>query len=589
MGGAMENAGLITYDDTLLLLDADAPLSQQRNFGTVVAHELAHQWFGNLVTPRWWDDIWLNESFAEWMGNKVAVQWRPEIGAGPAQLSGALGAMEQDSLAVGRPIRQAITRNEDVNSAFDSITYEKGGQVLEMIEEYLGEEKFRRGVQAHLKRFPYGTATATDFFQSIGTAAGDPRIVRAFQSFVTQRGVPLIEVRSAAGGGYTLRQSHYRPIGVAAGQSSQWIVPVCARSGDQRACTLLEGQEARLNLRGANWVLPNADAAGYYRFDLDPQGWQRLLAATPSLPGEEAMVVADSVWAGFEAGRLPFSTVLTAMRALAPVQERLAATWIPGNLLSLNERMLSPADRRAVGALMVELFGPRLRQLGFNPARGAYAREDADRRQLRQTLVFYVAGEGRDPALRSQLVTAAEAALGGNAEALDPAYRATAFEFAVQDRGKPFMDKLLAALTSSQDPLFRRQAAQALGAGATPELGGHALAMFGNERLQNFEKVNLMFGLLQRQATRDLAFGFVQSNFDAIAKQFPGFGNAMLGVGGSYCSEDKARAVDAALRPKIAVVGGGELDLERSLAGVRQCAALRAAKGAEISAALASR
>jgi hypothetical protein len=113
--------------------------------------------------------------------------------------------------------------------------------------------------------------------------------------------------------------------------------------------------------------------------------------------------------------------------------------------------------------------------------------------------------------------------------------------------------------------------------------------MFGNERLQNFEKVNLMFGLLQRQATRDLAFGFVQSNFDAIAKQFPGFGNAMLGVGGSYCSEDKARAVDAALRPKIAVVGGGELDLERSLAGVRQCAALRAAKGAEISAALASR
>jgi hypothetical protein len=352
---------------------------------------------------------------------------------------------------------------------------------------------------------------------------------------------------------------------------------------------LLEGQEGRLNLRGADWVLPNADAAGYYRFDLDPQGWQRLLAATPSLPGEEAMAVADSVWASFEAGRLPFSTVVTAMRALASVQERLAATWIPGNLLSLNERMLSQAERQAVGALMAELFGPRLRELGFNPARGAYAREDADRRQLRQSLVFYVAGEGRDPTLRRQLVTAAEAALGGNAEALDPAYRATAFEFAVQDRGAPFMDKLLAALISSQDPLLRRQAAQALGAGGTPELGRHALGMFGNERLQNFEKVNLMFGLLQRQGTRDLAFGFVQSNFDAIAKQFPGFGNAMLGVGSSYCSEDKARVVDAALRPKIAVVGGGQLDLERSLAGIRQCAALRAAKGAEMSAALARR
>lgn len=589
MGGAMENAGLITYDDTLLLLDADAPIAQQRGFGTVVAHELAHQWFGNLVTPRWWDDIWLNESFAEWMGNKIAVQWRPEIGAGPAQLSGALEAMSADSLAVGRPIRQAITRNEDVNSAFDSITYEKGGQVLEMVEEYLGEEKFRQGVQAHLRRFPYGTATAQDFFQSIGLAAGDPRVVRAFQSFVTQRGVPLIEVRPASGRGYTLRQRHYRPIGVTGGQDSSWIVPVCARSGERRACTLLEGAEGRLDLAGGDWVLPNAGAAGYYRFDLDRQGWQRLIAAAPRLPGEEAMVVADSVWAGFEAGRVPFSTVTAAMRALAPAEERLAATWIPNNLNSLRETILSPTEREAVGRLFVNLFGARVRQLGLNPARGAYTQEDADRRQLRQTLVYYVAGAGKDVALRRQLVGAAEAALGGDAEALDPAFRATAFEFAVQDRGAPFMDRLLASLIASQDPLYRRQAAQALGGGNDPALAGHALAMVGNDKLQNFEKIFMLFGMLQRDTTRDLAFAYVMSNFDAMQKLTSGFGNALLGVGGSYCSEAKARAVDAALRPKLALMGGGELDLERSLAGIRQCAALKAAKGAEIGAALAAR
>lgn len=588
MGGAMENAGLITYDDTLLLLNADAPLAQQRNFGTVVAHELAHQWFGNLVTPRWWDDIWLNESFAEWMGNKIAARWRPEIGAGPVQLAGALDAMAADSRAVGRPIRQPIARNEDVNSAFDSITYEKGGQVLEMVEEYLGEERFRQGVRAHLGRFPYGTATAEDFFQSIGGAAGDPRIVRAFQSFVTQQGVPLITIETAGAGRYRLRQQRYRPIGVDPGPAQSWIVPVCARSGAQRACTLLEGEQGELQLAGADWILPNADAAGYYRFDLDPVGWQRLIAAAPALPGEEAMVVADSVWASFQAGRTPFTTVLAAMRALAPHRERLAATWIPGNIGGLAETLLGPEERRAYGALVRDLFGPRVRELGFNPARGAYASEDAERRQLRQSLVSYVALGGRDPALRAQLIAAADAALGGNADALDPAFRVMALTAAVQEQGVPFMNRLQEALIASQDPLFRRQAATALGSGDGNAAVQRALAMSADARLQNFERIFILYGLLQRDATRRIGFDHLVANFDQLLPLFAGFGNAALGSGSGFCSEERARAVDAALRPRLEQLGGGELDLERSLADIRQCAALREAKGAEIGRALAA-
>ncbi|MGL6043004.1 MAG: M1 family metallopeptidase, partial [Sandaracinobacteroides sp.] len=172
MGGAMENNGLITYDDTLLLLNDDAPPSQLKNFGVVVAHELAHQWFGNGVTPRWWDDIWLNESFAEWMGNETAARWRPDLGIGLDQLASALGAMDEDSLAEGRPIRQPITDSANINSAFDGITYQKGGQVIRMMSGYVGDTAWQKGVRLHLQRHWMGTATADNFFANIADGAG---------------------------------------------------------------------------------------------------------------------------------------------------------------------------------------------------------------------------------------------------------------------------------------------------------------------------------------------------------------------------------------------------------------------------------
>jgi aminopeptidase N len=163
-GGAMENAGLIIFEDSLILLDSDAPLRQIRDFAEVSAHEMAHQWFGDLVTPTWWTDIWLNESFAEWMGKKVADEWRPDLGIAASQLVDAFDAMETDSLGRGRPIRQVITENNQIASAFDSITYQKGAQVLSMFESYLGPEAFAKGVRLHLSRYRYQNASADDFF-----------------------------------------------------------------------------------------------------------------------------------------------------------------------------------------------------------------------------------------------------------------------------------------------------------------------------------------------------------------------------------------------------------------------------------------
>ena len=182
MPGAMENAGADTYGDDIIYLRPGATTGDKQEFGMVVAHELSHQWFGDLVTPAWWDDIWLNESFANWMGYRIGNEWRPELNIGVGALGEGFSAMNTDALVVGRPIHQAITQNSEIDSAFDGITYGKGGQVVAMIAAYLGDEKFKQGVRLHLRRHAYGNATSEQFFGAIADAAHDPKVLTAFKS-----------------------------------------------------------------------------------------------------------------------------------------------------------------------------------------------------------------------------------------------------------------------------------------------------------------------------------------------------------------------------------------------------------------------
>ena len=283
MGGAMENVGAIIYGDTILLLADDAPVRQRQLFGMVVAHEIAHQWFGNMVTPAWWEDTWLKESFANWMGYRIGSQWRPELNIQVGSIDEALAAMNTDALRVGRPIRQPITDSGAIDASFDAITYGKGGQVVDMIEAYLGRETFQRGVQLHLRRFAQsGTATADQFFESMGQAAGDPRVVRAMQGFVNQQGLPVITFRRD-GSRLVASQARYAPLGAEGVPATQWVVPMCVRRADQRACTLLDRPSAPVTLAGSGWYMPNAGGHGYYRFDLPSADWDALIAAGPAL------------------------------------------------------------------------------------------------------------------------------------------------------------------------------------------------------------------------------------------------------------------------------------------------------------------
>jgi aminopeptidase N len=212
--------------------------------------------------------------------------------------------MNTDALVVGRPIRQPITDSGNIDASFDAITYGKGGQVVDMIESYLGRETFQRGVQLHLRRFAAGgTASANDFFESLGQAAGDQRVVTAMRSFVDQQGVPLVTFRRERGR-LVAAQSRYAPLGAQGVPATQWVIPLCVRTAQDRSCTLLDRASAPVPVARRGWYIPNAGGHGYYRFDLPAADWDALIAAGPQLTPAEALAAIDSLWGSFRAGRV---------------------------------------------------------------------------------------------------------------------------------------------------------------------------------------------------------------------------------------------------------------------------------------------
>ncbi|MBV8070484.1 MAG: hypothetical protein JO270_11300, partial [Acidobacteriaceae bacterium] len=275
--GAMENAGLVTYAQTILLADPKVDtINRQRECASVEAHELAHQWFGDLVTTAWWNDIWLNEAFATWMEQKIVAEWHPEWQTRVEDVNDKLGAMNEDSLVSARMIRQEIKSKNDISNAFDSITYQKGAAVIGMFESWIGEEEFRKGVHGYLTHYEFKNATAPEFLDAIGSATKKD-VTTPFSTFLNRAGVPMITASlDCSQGAPTLHmeQERYLPLGTKGSADQTWQIPVCARwgTGDtgSSACTLMTEARTDWKLKGnacPAWIEANDKAVGYYRVD----------------------------------------------------------------------------------------------------------------------------------------------------------------------------------------------------------------------------------------------------------------------------------------------------------------------------------
>ncbi|WP_313435022.1 M1 family metallopeptidase [Novosphingobium sp.] len=579
--GAMENPGADLYRDDILVMDENAPVEQQRQFGMIVGHELGHQWFGDLVTPEWWDDLWLNESFANWIGYRVGEQWRPDLGIAGDALGTGYQAMDTDGLLAGRPIRQPIDTSERIDSAFDSITYGKGGHVVGMVAQWLGEDRFREGVRRYIAAHRQGTATSADFFGALAEVAGDPRLVPAMRSFVEQQGVPLLALRQS-GDRIAVTQLRYTTAGVAPPEV-RWTIPLCFRRGAQRTCAIMDRQNQSFTVPGQGPVFPNAGGSGYYRFELTAGHWQQLIAGADGLPGGEALALVDSLDASIRAGRGNVSEMAELARKLIHHADPHAAD-APDKALSRYrmQGFVGPRGRLGFNRLRERLYAPMLKDLGFDPAFGVYAHDARPRKQRRVQVVSTLLGTGRGAQLRDRLADAMVAYLAGDKAALDPAWFDHALDLYLNKRDIKAARDLVDRALASEDPVFRPAALAAASRTSDPKLAAWLLAL-DDPRLRDSERRDLLDGIMARSATRDMGYDWALENLDVLldGSDGPFLVTRLPQMLGRFCSVDRAARIARDFEARLAGTPGA-LELDRAIERVRNCGLLDDMLGAQI-------
>jgi aminopeptidase N len=461
-----------------------------------------------------------------------------------------------------------------------------------MIESYLGEDRFRRGVQLHLRRHLHGTATAEDFFSAMVEATGDAGVVEAFRSFIDQPGVPTVSVAvSADGTSLDLRQSRYRPLGSTVRDGQLWKMPVCIRTegAGEPTCALLTGAAGQMPFARATrgpGFFPNAGGQGYYRFVLDRPSGRALIETAASLPGREALALADSVAAGFASGQQSFDDLLGAAAALAGHRDRSAATKLGYVLADLHDGMSDPAEREVLARKLANIFAPRLRAIGYDPAARAYEKENAERGLLRRALVSLVALWARDPEVRSALVGAAPASL-KDPDVLDATMRSRVWAVAVRDVGPAFADGLVRQLLESRDPQVRQDAAYALGYAERPDLAGRVRSLFLDPRLAPDLLLGMLTEQMQAPATRDATWSWFTQHADEVIAKLPSvYQPFLVRVGDRFCDAGRRDGFEKLFGSRLTAMGIDALPLARTVERITLCIALMERHEATMKAAL---
>jgi puromycin-sensitive aminopeptidase len=512
--GAMENAACITYREVALLLDPKtAPLNVQKRVAEVITHELSHQWFGNLVTMVWWDDLWLNEAFATWMAYKIVDQWRPawrvwmdfEVGKG--------AALHLDALKSSHPIRAEIRNAEEAGESFDAITYEKGGAILRMIEGYLTEEKFREGIRLYMRRHREGNATADDLWGALAEASGQP-ILELANGWIRQTGYPLVTL-SEEGGKLRIRQRRFFSDPQAAPEPTQWLVPLVLRVDGREKRVLLRSADETVDLGGkAGWVLANAGARGFYRAAYDADLLKRLVSALPELRPEERMSLVSDQWALVRAGTVKLDALLTLLAGLADEEDHTVLDEVVGRLSWLEHRAVSDADRPRLQAFIRGLFARAGKELGWEPAAG-----ESDERRLRRAAVLRaLALVGRDPAAVDAAAERFKRHL-REPQALDPNLLDIVVAAAARNADEQRFEELRKRAASELDPAAKRRYLHALALVENAQLQQRAVDLALDPFVQMQDFASYLGTLLANRATRDAAWRLMQQRWSEVRKK----------------------------------------------------------------------
>jgi aminopeptidase N len=399
LNGAMENWGGIVYNENTLLYDPKTSPERVRQMTfSVNAHEMAHQWFGNLVTMAWWDNLWLNEGFASWMASKATDRFHPEWRPYLANMGDRERVMNQDSRKTTHPIQTPVETEAQAADAFDDITYEKGQAFLRMLEAYLGEDAFRKGIRAYMAKHQYSNTTSADLWTALEQASGKP-VGKLASDWTTQPGFPLIKVEQACEDGkrkVTLSQQQFR-LDEPATDNRLWSVPLqVGVVNGKTTTTLLSGASAKLLLPGCEGTLVvDPHSVGYFRIQYDRASFDALAGQAARLPDPTRLKLLNDTWTQVTAGSMPLDAWLKLAGELR--DEPRLAVWeaMVSNLTFLDSLARGEPERPLVARTIIAFAKPKLLKLGWDEKPGETA-EDA---QLRALLAGVLARAGDQDAV----------------------------------------------------------------------------------------------------------------------------------------------------------------------------------------------
>ena len=585
--GAMENTGCITFRDVLLLIDEkQGSVDLKKTIATVISHEMAHQWFGDLVTMKWWDDIWLNEGFATWMESKPVEAWKPEWNVNLDDVSGAGGTMTLDSLANTRPIHQAAETPAQIQELFDGIAYGKAAAVLRMLESYLGEDTFRAGVNAYVKQHEYANATAEDFWDAQAKTSRKP-VDQIMPTWVKQAGLPIVDVQAQCSGNSTSvrlsQQRYYYDKAKFENPGDQlWQIPLCLKGSADSApkCELLTKKEDSFTLPGCStWVLGNAKANGYYRVGYQPEVVHSLAsdAETKLTPAERIGLQID-IWASVRVGREPVGDYLAFAQGLQRDRNRAVLEDALGRLDFIGEYLVTDNDRETYRAWLRQFLTPLMSDIGWEPKAG----ESDEQRTLRTRVFGALAYDARDPQALAEARKIADKAL-ANPSSVDRGLGNEALRLAALNGGPDFYDKIMAAVKDTKTPELYYAYFFTLPRFTDQKLLQRTLDFSISPDVRSQDALQLVTGVLANPAGQKLAWDFIRQHWSELEKAGGPFASAqVVGATSTFC--------DSGLRDQVTdfftahKVAAAERTYRQSIERINNCVSLKEQQEPQLSA-----
>jgi puromycin-sensitive aminopeptidase len=589
--GAMENAGAIFFRDSALLLDSKtASVQSQKRVAEVVAHEMAHQWFGDLVTMAWWDDLWLNEAFATLMEKEsVGALW-PEFKTWEDFHLGVAHAMESDSLHATHAIHFAVQNAEQANEMFDDITYEKGAAALHMLEVYLEPAIFQAGIHRYLWEHASANATEVDLWSALAKASGKP-VAAIAASWFEQPGYPKLKV-ATQGSRVTLSQSHFC-LDSASCAEERWQIPVClklapGKSGQKspQRCELIANDRQEVVLaKEPRWVHANAGSNGFYRVQYGPRELKALLPAIKgpegpgNLSGPERAALLDDGWALLLAGDAKISSQLDMLAQLSGERNRLVLLFAAGQLYQIGRYLVDPTTQPAFDRLVAQILGPAAKRLGWDPAPG----EGPDNRELRATVLGALGYVGHDAAVVRETQKRLAAYL-KDPKTLDPSLVRMVLALSARHGDDRLWEEIYARMNAAPTPELHDSFMYALADFPEPGQVARTLALVPGGAIKKQDAASMLGALVHEEKSQQASVSYVESHWSEVAAHATAQSLAWRFVPNlsALCSDEGRDQVAAFFAQPEHRVEGAARSLDEALQQVHLCATLRKNQQAEL-------